>query len=99
MSLAFAVFEEKSRLRALLDHFGVIEDPCDVRRVAHPLREVPLLVVCGQWPTATTLMRSPLGERRICRSCAVICLTITACRWTLADAADEPRGVVTLLKV
>jgi hypothetical protein len=38
MSLAFAVFEEKSRLCALLDHFGVIEDPRDVRRVAHPLR-------------------------------------------------------------
>ena len=30
MSLAFAVCEEKSRLRALLDHFGVIEDPRDV---------------------------------------------------------------------
>ena len=38
MSLAFAVFEEKSRLRALPDPFGVIEDPRDVRWVAHPLR-------------------------------------------------------------
>jgi predicted transposase YbfD/YdcC len=47
MSLAFAVFEEKSRLRALLGHFCVIDDPRDVRRVAHPLPEVLLLVVCG----------------------------------------------------
>jgi len=47
MSLAFAVFEEKSRLRALLDHFSIIDDPRDVRRVAHPLPEVLLLVVCG----------------------------------------------------
>jgi predicted transposase YbfD/YdcC len=47
MSLAFAVFEEKPRLRALLDHFAVIADPRDARRVAHPLPEVLLLVVCG----------------------------------------------------
>jgi hypothetical protein len=47
MSLAVAVFEEKSRLRALLDHFALIEDPRDARRIAHPLAEVLLLVVCG----------------------------------------------------
>jgi len=47
MSLAFAVFEERSRLRALLDHLSVIDDPRDARRVAHPLAEVLLLVVCG----------------------------------------------------
>ena len=47
MSLAFAVFDEKPRLRALLDHFSIIEDPRDVRRVAHPLREILLLAVCG----------------------------------------------------
>ncbi len=47
MSLAFVVFEEKSRLRALLDHFDRIEDPRDPRRLAHPLAEVLLLVVCG----------------------------------------------------
>ncbi len=34
MSLAFAAFEEKSRLRALLDHLSVIDDPRDPRRVA-----------------------------------------------------------------
>ncbi len=45
MILAVSVFEEKSRLRALLDHFSAIDDPRDVRRVAHPLPEVLLLVV------------------------------------------------------
>lgn len=37
----------RPRLAALLDHFGAIEDPRDVRRILHPLREVLLLVVCG----------------------------------------------------
>ncbi len=46
MSLAFAVFEEKSRLSARLDHFALIPDPRDPWRVAHPLCEVLLLVVC-----------------------------------------------------
>ena len=47
MSLAFAVFEKKSRLKSLLDHFSTIEDPREGWRVAHPLVEVLLLVVCG----------------------------------------------------
>jgi predicted transposase YbfD/YdcC len=38
---------DKPRLRALLDHFAVIEDPREPWRVAHPLPEVLLLVVCG----------------------------------------------------
>lgn len=38
---------EKSRLKALLDHFAAIEDPREPWRVAHPLPEVLLLVVCG----------------------------------------------------
>jgi predicted transposase YbfD/YdcC len=38
---------EKSRLRALLDHFAIIEDPREPWRVAHPLPEVLLLVVCS----------------------------------------------------
>jgi predicted transposase YbfD/YdcC len=38
---------EKSRLRALLDHFAVIDDPREPWRVAHPLPELLLLVVCG----------------------------------------------------
>lgn len=47
MSLAAFVSPEKSRLRALLDHFSIIEDPREPWRVAHPLPEVLLLVVCG----------------------------------------------------
>jgi predicted transposase YbfD/YdcC len=47
MSHAIASLGEKPRLRALLDHFSLIEDPRDPRRVAHPLAEVLLLVVCG----------------------------------------------------
>jgi predicted transposase YbfD/YdcC len=47
MNLAAADFAEKPRLRALLDHFALIEDPREPWRVAHPLPEVLLLVVCG----------------------------------------------------
>ncbi|HEY1452046.1 MAG TPA: ISAs1 family transposase, partial [Roseiarcus sp.] len=47
MTTVQAEFGQKSRLRALLDHFGRIEDPRDPRRLAHPLAEVLLLVVCG----------------------------------------------------
>jgi len=36
---------EKPRLRSLLEHFSVIEDPREQWRVAHPLPEVLLLVV------------------------------------------------------
>lgn len=37
----------KPRLASLLDHFSAIEDPREPWRVAHPLPEVLLLVVCG----------------------------------------------------
>src|SRR5437667_8839435 len=47
MSLTVLVASDKSRLRALLDHFSVIEDRREPWRVAHPLPEVLLLVVCG----------------------------------------------------
>jgi predicted transposase YbfD/YdcC len=47
MSIAIILPPEKSRLRALLDHFAVIDDPREQWRVAHPLPEVLLLVVCG----------------------------------------------------
>jgi len=40
-------FGERTRLRALLEHFSEIEDPRDAWKVAHPLPEVLLLVVCG----------------------------------------------------
>lgn len=38
---------EKSRLGVLLEHFAAIDDPRDVRRIAHPLAEILPLVVCG----------------------------------------------------
>jgi predicted transposase YbfD/YdcC len=47
MSIAVVEFGMKSRLRALLEHFSRIEDPREPWRVAHPLPEVLLLVVCG----------------------------------------------------
>jgi predicted transposase YbfD/YdcC len=47
MDLVLAVFEEKSRLKSLLEHFALIPDPRDPRRVAHLLAEVLLLVVCA----------------------------------------------------
>lgn len=39
--------DTRPRLRVLLDHFGMIEDDREPWRVAHPLSEVLLLVVCG----------------------------------------------------
>lgn len=47
MSVVILEGFEKSRLKALLDHFGEIEDPREPWRVAHPLPEVLFLVVCG----------------------------------------------------
>ena len=47
MDLMLAVFEQKSRLTSLLDHFALIPDPREPWRVAHPLCEVLLLVVCA----------------------------------------------------
>jgi hypothetical protein len=47
MPVAMLEGYEKSRLRSLLDHFARIEDPREPWRVAHPLPEVLLLVVCG----------------------------------------------------
>jgi predicted transposase YbfD/YdcC len=47
MSLTVLEGFEKPRLKALLEHFSVIEDPREPWRVAHPLPEVLLLVVCG----------------------------------------------------
>jgi predicted transposase YbfD/YdcC len=38
---------ERPRLRRLLEHFAAVADPRESWRVAHPLPEVLLLVVCG----------------------------------------------------
>ena len=47
MSIAVDLAPEKSRLRVLLDHFAVIDDPREQWRVMYPLPEVLLVVVCG----------------------------------------------------
>jgi predicted transposase YbfD/YdcC len=39
--------DDRPRLRVLLDHFGLLDDERESWRVAHPLPEVLLLVVCG----------------------------------------------------
>ena len=41
------VLGDRPRLRVLLDHFAALEDDRESWRVAHPLPEVLLLVVCG----------------------------------------------------
>ncbi len=40
-------FGPRPRLRGLLEHFSQIDDPREAWRVAHPLAEVLLLVVCA----------------------------------------------------
>ena len=47
MSSFQSQFPEKSRLSILLEYCATIDDPRDVRRIAHPLAEILLLVVCG----------------------------------------------------
>ncbi len=47
MDLSPSDFGEKSRVRVLLDHFSVIEDPRQSHRVAYPMAELLLLAVCG----------------------------------------------------
>lgn len=47
MTIAALEGFEKPRLKALLEHFSAIEDPREPWRVAHPLPEVLLVVVCG----------------------------------------------------
>jgi hypothetical protein len=42
-----SAFSAKPRLRLLLDHFSKIKDTRQAWKVAHPLREVLFLVVCG----------------------------------------------------
>lgn len=80
MSLAFAVFREKPRLKALLDHFTTIEDPREAWRVAHPLREVLLLVVCGSMADCDhDKSIAAWGEENL-PVCGAICPMRTACQ-------------------
>jgi hypothetical protein len=47
MPLSLGLAPQKSRLGVLLDHLSTIDDPRDVRRIAHLLAGVLLLVVCA----------------------------------------------------
>jgi hypothetical protein len=76
MSLTAAA-PEKSRLRALLDHFAVIEDPRDLWRVAHPLPEVLLLVICSTIADCDDYEGIAAWANRIWGSCVAFCLTTT----------------------
>ena len=91
MSLAFAVFEEKSRLKSLLDHFSIIDDPREPWRVAHPLREVLLLIVCGSMADCDhyeAIAAFWRGEPSL--PAPLLALRVRRARRTLAHLAHEP---------
>ena len=56
---------QKSRLRALLEHFAQVEDPRDVRRILHPLNEVgaTLYLQSGSDMALAVRFRLPSGWR------------------------------------
>jgi hypothetical protein len=66
-------FGERARLRALLEHISEIEDPREAWKVAHPLPEVLLLVVCGTIADCDDYEHTRPGETRILGSCARFC--------------------------
>ena len=78
MSQERSEFGERSRLRALLDHFGEIEDPREPWRVAHPLPEILLLVVCGTICDCDDYDGIADWARRIFRFYAGFCPIFTA---------------------
>jgi predicted transposase YbfD/YdcC len=47
MDITFDEFSLKPRLKSLLEHLSLIEDPRDTRRVMYRLRDILFLVVCG----------------------------------------------------
>jgi DDE_Tnp_1-associated len=81
----FDVAEEfsKSRLKSLLDHLGRVDDVREPWRVAHPLREVLFLVVCGTICDCEDYDSIADWGESIWISCAVSRPSITALR---ADA-------------
>ena len=80
MSLAILFPTEKPRLRVLLEHFAKIEDPREAWRVAHPLPEVLLLVVCATIADCDDYEGIANGAKPISTSCVAFCPTTTAFR-------------------
>jgi DDE_Tnp_1-associated len=76
-SCGFDVFAEKSHPRALLDHSSTVADPREAWRVAHPLPDVLLPVVCGTMAECADYDAiAAWGEKRL-SVCAAICAIIT----------------------
>ena len=65
---------EKPRLRRLLDHFSAVTDRREQWRVAYPLPEVLLLVVCGTIASCDDFDDIVDWARPISPSCAASCL-------------------------
>ena len=87
MSFYAEEFSDKSRLRVLLDHFAVIEDDREPWRVAHPLLEVLLLVVCGTIADCDDFeFIAEWGEAHL-DFLRAFCRIITVCR---RDAGSTP---------
>jgi len=90
MDLSPSDFGERSRLRALRDHFSIIEDKREPHRVAYPLAELLLLAVCGTIADCDDYENiAGWGETHL-DSCGGFCRFITACRRAVADDHDEP---------
>ena len=73
-------FGPKPRLRSLLDHFSTVDDPREAWRIAHPLPEVLLLIVCASIASCDDFDDIAAWGETICRSCAVFYPIITAFR-------------------
>src|SRR3954468_21264533 len=91
MSLSVLDSLPKSRLKALLDHFGRIDDPRQPSQVAHPLPEVLLLVVCGTICDCESYeLIAEWGKRASGGVAPVSALLPWRARRALAHHPDEP---------
>ncbi len=97
MPLTTLALGPPSRLGALLEHFSVIKDPREPCKVAHPLAEVLLLVVCGTIADCDDYDHiSAWGEAHLPFLREMLPLLPRRPGRAMADFADEPdrsRGV------
>jgi len=78
MPLSLGLAAQKSRLGVLLDNLSTIGDPRDLRRIAHPLAEVLLLVVCATMADCDDRDHIAAWGEPTWTSCAATCPTSTA---------------------